>query len=65
MEAAIYECSKQMHSTALTYELETDIQLFEKKHIDDAEQIKPVTSFWDTLKSRMNMNNVIYALKVF
>lgn len=41
VEAAIYECSKQMHSTALTYELETDIQLFEKKHIDDAEQIKP------------------------
>ena len=64
VEAAIYECSKQMHSTALTYELETDIQLFEKKHIDDAEQIKPVTSFWDTLKSRMNVNNVIYALKV-
>ena len=41
VEAAIYECSKQMHSTALDYELETDIQLFEKKHIDDAEQIKP------------------------
>ena len=64
VEAAIYECSKQMHSTALTYELETDIQLFEKKHIDDAEQIKPAASFWDTLKSRMNINNVIYALKV-
>ena len=64
VEAAIYECSKQMHSTALAYELETDIQLFEKKHIDDAEQIKPSVSFWDTLKSRMNVNNVIYALKV-
>ena len=35
-----------------------------KKHIDDAEQIKPAASFWDTLKSRMNINNVIYALKV-
>ena len=64
VEAAIYECSKQMHSTALAYELETDIQLFEKKHIDDAEQIKPSVSFWDTLKSRMNVNNVIYSLKV-
>ena len=64
VEAAIYECSKQMHSTALDYELETDIQLFEKKHIDDAEQIKPSVSFWDTLKSRMNVNNMIYALKV-
>ena len=57
-------CIRDRHSTALDYELETDIQLFEKKHIDDAEQIKPSVSFWDTLKSRMNVNNMIYALKV-
>ena len=64
VEAAIYNFSKQIDSSALSLELEANVQMFERKRINDAEQMQASTSFWDTLKSRINLNNLIYALKI-
>ena len=64
VEAAVYHFSEHIGSSAIFFELETDIQLFERKRINDAEQMQTTTSFWDTLKSRINLNNLIYALKI-
>ncbi len=62
--AAAARFAGQTGSAAFSCELETDVHLFEKKQLDDTGRTAPAASFWDTVKSRANVNHIIYALKV-